>query len=286
MSKEAFLVIGATGQVGSAAVQALAARGHVVKAAARGAPQASFASGVESVAFDFREPASYAAALQGVAGAFVMAPPGVLDAYALVAPFLHAAAAKGVRIVLMTSMGVDASEDIPLRRLERVVERSGQPYAIVRPNWFMQNFHTYWMPGIAATSALAVPAADSRTAFVDARDVGEAAAVLLAAPRPEHARAHILTGPESLSYAEAAATLSQQTGRPIRYQAADDESFRSSMVSAGLPADYVGFLIAIFAAVRAGLNAEVTSDLPSLLGRAPRELATYAADHRWAFASP
>lgn len=46
-------------------------------------------------------------------------------------------------------MGVEhAPPEAPFRKLELELENSGLKYNIIRPNWFMQNFQTYWIGGI------------------------------------------------------------------------------------------------------------------------------------------
>ncbi len=67
------LVLGATGNVGRPLVEALLAKGEAVKAASRtGKPQ----GGAEGVVFDFADPSTIPAALDGVDRAFVMLPGG------------------------------------------------------------------------------------------------------------------------------------------------------------------------------------------------------------------
>lgn len=45
-------------------------------------------------------------------------------------------------LVLQTAIGVDGNDDIPNRKLELLIEDSGAPFVFLRPNWFMDNFHT------------------------------------------------------------------------------------------------------------------------------------------------
>jgi uncharacterized protein YbjT (DUF2867 family) len=142
----------------------------------------------------------------------------------------------------------------------------------------MQNFHTFWWPAVQATGNILLPAADSRTAFVDTRDIGlAAAAALTAEPAPN--RAYTITGPESLTYAEAAAILSAETGRAIGYQDIPPEAFAASLTQAGLPADYVALLTGMFAFVRQGAAAATSDDFEALTGQKPRALAQFARDY-------
>jgi uncharacterized protein YbjT (DUF2867 family) len=126
----------------------------------------------------------------------------------LLGPFVSEAARRRVRLVTMTASGVEYSDEIPLRKLELAVERSGTRYAHLRPSWFSQNFSTYWLAPILSDGVIALPAADARTTFIDVRDIGEAAASVLQNPARD-GRAYTLTGPAALTYAEAAETLTR-----------------------------------------------------------------------------
>ena len=89
---------GITGHVGGAAARHLLEEGHAVRTLARD-PQKAAAwaqQGVDVRQGDFNDPASVAAALEGVAGAFLMIPPilapspGYPEAKAVIASFQEA----------------------------------------------------------------------------------------------------------------------------------------------------------------------------------------------------
>jgi uncharacterized protein YbjT (DUF2867 family) len=226
------LVTTATGTVGRALVEQLAGAGERVRAGSRAPERIAAAAGVEPIRFDFRDPATYGPALDGVDRVFVLVPTGESAPFELALPFLKAATAdKARKIVLMTADGVQYSDEIPYRQLELFVERSGAPFVILRPSWFMDNFHTYWHAPITQAGVIPVPAADARTAFIDSRDIAAAAAAALRSDR-FNGRAFSLTGPEALTYAEAAATLTAAAGRTISYAPVEDDAFRQSMIAA------------------------------------------------------
>lgn len=273
------LVLGATGTVGRSLVAELAARGERVRAASRhGAPL----PGAEGVRFDYEDAGSHEAAFVGVDRVFALVPAGHLDTPRLLAPVIAQAAAQGAKVVLMTAMGSDADESIPYRRAERTLEASGAPFVILRPNWFMDNFATYWAQGVAH-GEIALPAGDGRTSFVDSRDIAAAAAGALTSDRFD-GEAFEITGPEALTYSEAAAVLAEAAGRPITYRATDDAEFVATLTGAGLPPDYAGFLAAIMEPVRLGFAAQVTDGVERLAGRPPRTLRAWAEERRAALA--
>lgn len=270
------LVTGATGTVGTQVVNGLLARGEQVVAATR---QATPVAGAEARAFDLTDPATLPGVFAGVDRAYLLVPSGHLDADALLAPVIDAAAKAGVKVVLQSVIGVDADDDIPYRKVEIQLEKSGTPYVILRPNWFSDNFRTYWGPGIRAAGVIAVPAGEGRTSFIDARDIAASAVAALTTDRFDN-RAFNLTGPSAHSYGEAAAMLSQVLGKPVHYQPVDDQAFIGILTGAGVPADYAAFLASIFHPVREGWTAAVTGDVEELTGRRPIALEQYIRDDR------
>ena len=48
--------------------------------------------------------------------------------------------------------------------------RTSVRFVVLRPNWFSDNFHTFWREGIKQR-VLAVLAGDGRSSFIDARDI-------------------------------------------------------------------------------------------------------------------
>lgn len=271
MSNKTFLVVGATGTVASHVVTGLKATGVRVKAASRKG------EGTDGVAFDLADASTFGPALDGVDGVFLLVPGGVVDPYALAAPFLTAATKQHKKVVFMSVFGVDAVPEAPYSRLEKLLTSSGAPYAILRPNWFADNFHSYWIHGVK-TGVIAVPAGTGASSFIDVRDIAASAVAALTSSSFDNG-AWNLTGPAALTYAEAATLLSDVVGHPVRYQHVEDEPFIQGLVGAGVPEDYARFLTSIFEPVRLGYTAAVTGDVEQLTGKAPRSLTAYAKDN-------
>lgn len=270
------LVTTPRGKVGSEVVQLLKDRAtlrlgaHALEETARAFP------GLEVARFDLNDAASVEAAVRGVDAVYLAAPgdfppePGkrLVDA---------AKRAGAKKVVLLSAMGVDAAPQSPLRQVELHLEESGLEWTVLRPTWFMQNFSTSHARSIGA-GALAEPAADQKTAFIDARDIAAVAAKALL--EGGHAgKTYTLTGPELLSRADVAAALSRELGRPVAYQPLTDEQFRAAM-KPHLPASYLELLSTLYAGVRQGWTERQTDDVQRVLGRAPIGFAQFVKDHR------
>lgn len=272
------LVIGASGTVGSELVRLLRAQGHAVAEATSRTPTRG-----DQVAVNLATGSGIAEAFTGVERAFLLAPPGFTNQDVLLRPLIDAARQHGLRrVVLMTAMGADADEASPMRKAERQLEQSGLPYHIIRPNWFMQNFNTFWLHGILNGGTIALPVGQARGSFIDARDISAVAAALLT-DDTRASQAFDLTGPRALDHDEVASILSRVTGRSIRFQDIAPQAMRDGLVGAGVPPDYADFLVMILGFFKAGYSERTTDAVAQITGRAPRSFEAYAADYRQAW---
>ena len=272
------LVIGSTGNVGSSLTQQLIASGETVRSATRNRSAYPATAGVEPVPFDYTDPSTFEPALEGTDRVFRLEPQPPLYASPeeFMNPFIEAAARGGRKIVLMSSASVVFDEDEPLLKVEHAIKQTHARYVILRPNWFMDNFHTLWLEPILHAGIIPVPAADSLTSFIDARDIAAAAAAL----RHDHldGQTFTLTGPQALTYSQVAATLSAASGRPVQYIPVDDASFTQSLLEAGLPREHALYITKLFQHTRTGAASELTASVQQLTARPPRTFEQYAYD--------
>ena len=273
------LVIGANGQIGSALASLLAAQGQTVR---RATSRAASQSG--EVEVNLATGAGLAAALTGADQLFLMTPPGFANHHQLLNPAIDAAKAAGVKkVLLLSAMGANADDNIPLRQAELHLERSGLAWNVIRPNWFMQNFHTFWLHGIQTQGQIFLPVGNAKGSFIDTRDIAAVAARLLSSDDFVNA-AHDLTGAESLDHTQVAAILSKAAGRTIGYTDIPEDAMRQGLLGAGLPADYTEFLLVILGAFKAGYAERITDGVQRMTGKAPIRLEQYAQDFKanWA----
>lgn len=269
------LVVGANGTVASELVRLLRARGQRVLAGTSRTP-----TGPDQVHLDLVRGTGIADAMARADAAFLFAPPGHVDQHALLAPFVDHAARRGLRkVVLMSAMGADADPNAPLRRAELHLERSGLRWNTIRPNWFMQNFHTFWLAGIREQNKILLPVGKAKGSFVDTRDIAAVAAeLLLRSDRSD--QAFDLTGSEALDHDQVAVLLSQVAGRTITYEDVAPAVMHNRLLAAGLPAPYAEFLLVILGFFKAGYSERITDAVQTVTGRAPIRFAQYAQDHR------
>lgn len=276
---EIIFVTGATGTVGQSIVRELTARGAAVRAGTRNPARLAQQANVEAVFLDYEQPASFAPALAGVSALALLSPPfGPAGEVEQAAALVAAAQAAGVRqIVKLSAMGVEANDDAPHRQVEQLIERSGLAYTHLRPNFFMQNYLTYFGDDVRR-GVIFLPAGDGKQSLVDARDIGAAFAAVLTNPAAHHNRAYTLTGAEALDHHQIAGLLSRAVGSEVRYANPSPEEYRATL-AAGVPTPMIESMVGLYGIVAAGYAAAISPDLPELIGRAPISFAQFAADH-------
>ncbi len=280
----AILLTGATGTVGQAVMGALAARDDVTATVASRDVRRDRAAGMDAVPFDFARPETWAPALRGRDALFLLRPPAVTDG---MAPLIDAARAAGVRHVVFVSVqGAERMPMIPHHRTEAALGRSGAGWTVLRPAYFMQNFLTALHDDLVERDEVAVPAGRAAFALIDVRDLGEAAARVLAEGAPHFGRAYVLTSDRRMTFAEMAAALSDGLGREVRYTAPSPPAFFAQRVRRGDPPAFAGVMTALHALPRLGAPPPLTGDVRLLTGHAPRSFEGFVRDHRAALSRP
>lgn len=212
------LVTGASGTVGTALIEELKTGGHRFRAAYHSAHKAEKASaeGYDAISLEFSEPKTLQPALAGVDTVFLLGA-GARGQAEREINVIDAAKAAGVKRLVKHSIWGAAAERFSLakihRQVERAVEASGIAWTFLRPNGFMQNF-VHEAATIKSQDAIYQPAGDARISHIDVRDIARAATRVLTAPGHE-GKAYELSGPQPLSYSEAANALSRVLDRKI-----------------------------------------------------------------------
>jgi len=285
ISDNPILVTGATGNTGRPLVEALVRAGAPVRAMVRDqASQSKLPDGVQVAVADFEEPASLAAALDGVRQAYLVTPSSE-QAEAQQKRFADLAAAAGVRHLVVLSQ-LAAAEDSPVRflRYHAVVERHvrdlGIGYTFLRPNLFFQGLLALAKP-IAAEGRFFAPIGDAPVSAVDVRDIADVAAATLTQAGHEGAT-YTLTGPAAVTHAEMATALSAALGREITFTDVPPEAFAESLHGV-LPPWQVEGLLEDYAHYRRGEAAMVSTAVAEVTGHPAMDFAQFARDYAPAF---
>ena len=266
------LVIGASGTTGSRVVAQLVAAGHGVKAATRHATPVGCAAPVR---FDWYDPSTHAAALDGADRVYLIPPPADSDPVAVMVPFLRQARAAGVhRAVLLSSSAIPEGGPA-VGSVHRALPDLVEQWAVLRPSWFMQNFtgeHAHAL-SIREHGSILTATGSGRVGFIDAEDI---AAVAFHALTDEHAPDTdlVLTGPEALSYDDIAVIMTEVTGRLVVHRSLSCEQMRDRL-AAQIPEEFAAMLAGLDRAIAEGAEDRVTDGVQRLTGRPARTFRAF-----------
>jgi uncharacterized protein YbjT (DUF2867 family) len=257
------LVASGTGKTGRRVAEGLAARGVPVRVGSRsGRPP-----------FSWEDPATWGPALVGTRAAYLafvpdLIVPGAADAIAAIAKEAREAGVE--HLVLLSGRGEERAE-----QAEQAVQDSGVPWTVVRCAWFAQNFSEGYLLDAVLEGVVAFPAGDTAEPFVDLDDV--AAVAVAALTEPGHTgRLYEVTGPELVTWADAAAEIAAATGREVRYQPVGVDDYAAAMREQGYPEDVVEMVTELCTVLLDGHNAYVTDGIRQALGRPPRSFGEFA----------
>ncbi|WP_370616912.1 SDR family oxidoreductase [Mumia sp. Pv 4-285] len=249
------LVVGGTGKSGRRVAARLETLGVPTRSVGR----------TTSVPFDWSDPATWDAALDGTSAAYVsyapdLAFPGASDQ---VADLARRFADRGVeRVVLLSGRGeagARASEDALLTAVPSA--------RVVRCSFFAQNFTEGVFAFDALGGELAIPVpADVPEPFVDLEDVADVAVAALL--DDVYAGTVLeLTGPEAMTFGDGWGVVGEAHGQPSAFQAISGAEFVEGMVAAGEPAELAYGLVELFSEVMDGRNVATTDTVTQVLGR-------------------
>ena len=284
--KADILITGATGTVGGHVIKLLVRRGIRCAATIHRRPLSEVGAAplVTPIALDYRRPDPDA--LTGVRRVF-LSTPVVRDQVFLAKRFIDAASVAGVQHVVYLS-GLHArcapgsGRSSAHGQVEEYLEASGMRWTLIRAATFMQNFTTFWLPGVLKRRALRLPCAAGRIGFVDARDV--AAVVVEVLSGTGHAgEAYSLTGPRLVNLHEVAAALSRACGDVLPYVDVPPHVAAGEMRRQGMDPWLIRGLLARFARYRTGHDAVATRTIEALLGAPPTSIEQFAEDYAAVF---
>ena len=296
------LVTGAAGRlggVGGTIVELLRRRGLPVRALVHREDEraeALRAIGAEVVVGDLTRAGDMARALAGCRRLYFGMSP---SAHYLEATVIAAAVARQqgdlevfVNISQMTvsQMSLTEMTDSPQQRqhwlAEQVLNWSGLPVVHLRATVFLQNpFFLEWAAeSIARDGTIRLPFGTGRTSPVDARDVAEVAAAILANPTPHLRKVYELTGPRSQDLHALAAEYSAALGRTVTYVDVPLEAWRDEELRRrNLPDHLFEHLMTMAQLHAANRYDRLTHDVEAIIGRPATSVRDFVTRHAGLF---
>ncbi len=255
------LIVGGAGKTGGRVNTLLKAWGIATRPVSRST----------TPSFDWTRPEGWATALDGVSKAYVTYHPDIaLDgASEAIAELACIAREKGLeRVVLLSGRGEPGAQ-----RAEAALQASGVPWTIVRASWFAQNFSEGYLLDSVLAGEIALPAGAVAEPFIDADDIADVVVAALMDDRHAN-RLYEVTGPRSITFAEAVKEIAAGLGRSVRYTQITPEDFVVTM-RAYAPEDIVTLLNELFTVTLDGRNTRVMHGVEEALGRPARDFSAY-----------
>jgi uncharacterized protein YbjT (DUF2867 family) len=274
------LIIGATGNVGSALITQLHEHGHHVRALVRSASRAEvIPAGIDIAVGDLDDAESLTEAARGVDGVFFMQ---LAPLPAQAENMIKAARTAGVRkIVVLSSIGT-VLQPLPMigariAARDQVFRDSGLDVTYLRANTLMSNA-TWWLPTIRDEARVYDASDPGKTVPVDPFDIARVAALTLT--QDGHAgRAYILNGPQALTAREQVEILADVLGRPIEFVPVTPEQFARQSIERGTPPEMAAAVQDLNELFRAGRAGVVSDDVTNLTGTTPRTFRQWCEEH-------
>ena len=239
------IIVGGTGQVGSAVARTLLKRGEPVTVVTRDAAHSTDleAAGAKTAVVDIRDVEGLRATFHAGTRAFLLNPPadpsGDTDAEerANVTAIMAALQGSGLeKVVAASTYGARAGErcgDLTvLYEFEEKLRAQPVPAAINRGAYYMSNWAGMLGPALESGKLPSFFPADRSLSMVSPTDLGEAAANRLLSPADDIALKHV-EGPEPYSPRDVAEAISAAFGRSVEVEVIPREAWESTFLQFG-----------------------------------------------------
>ncbi len=214
--------------------------------------------------------------MQGIEKVLLISGGGEEDALQQHRNVVDAAKRVGVRCLAYTSRALKdpstLANQLMVRHFETeaYIQASGLSYVIFRNILYMDVLPLFTGPQVLE-KGISLPAGDGRVAYALRSEMGEAIANVLLSGRCDNQVYHF-TGSQAYSFRDVAAALTSLSGKEVTYTAVENDLFADGMRERGVPELASQRTIGFMTDIRHGQEAEVSSDLETILGRKPASL--------------
>lgn len=274
------LVTGATGQLGTAVVKNLLEKTSANRIAAfvRDESKASALKekGVDIRVGSYDDTASLDKAMHGIEKVLFIAGTDEDNRLQQHQNVVDAAKKAGVQCIAYTSRTLKDRNTIANKLMvghfqtEDYIKASGLNYALFRNVLYMDTIPLFVGERVFDTG-IYLPTGHGRVPFALRSEMGEAMAHALLESGCSN-RICKLTGSESYSFDDVAATLSDLSGKKVDYTPAEKSAFEAQMKERGVPETMVQRVVGFLTDIQNGQEEEVCPDMENLLGRKPASL--------------
>ena len=259
-----FVVVGATGNTGSAVVETLLNRKQPVRIVVRSAEKAASwkAKGAEVAVASLEDVPAMTKALEGASGLYLLVPPNygatawLSEQRQRMDQAAEAVKASGVpHVVFLSSIGAHIAKGTGPIQAARYGEQAlgavAKHLTVLRPCYFMDN----WVPGIGMAKGQGLLptfiAPTAKVPMISTKDIGRTGAERLIAGG-QGKQVVELAGPEEYSPEEVAAALGQILGKSVSTQHAPLSAVVPTFTSFGFSTEAATLFEEMYAAFAKG----------------------------------
>ncbi|MGC4106678.1 MAG: SDR family oxidoreductase [Thermomicrobiales bacterium] len=274
MTAPIIAVTGATGHLGTLVIDSLLTTQApaTIVAIVRDASKATAlaAKGVQVREATYDDSAALEAAFQGVDRLLLVSGTEMGKRVHQHTNVVNAARAAGVRLIAYTSAPHADTSTLILapehKATEEVIIASGVPYAILRNNWYTENYVQNLQQAKTTGVVLAASGA-GKVASASRADYAAGAAAVLAGEGYENTILEF-SGDVAWDFSDLAAAISAIIGQQVTYQPVSPAELVTILTEqAGLPKGTAEFVAALDTNIANGDLADATTTLSTLLGR-------------------
>ena len=279
---EKILIVGATGSVGFEVATRLTQLNKPVKIAVRNPEKAKSINfkDTDFVHFEYNNSQTFDSAFENVDKVLLVSPPSYLGIQDIVKDAINSAVVKNIKLIVnISAISIESDLDKPMKEIEDHIRKSGIDYVFIRPNCYMQNFQDLSRDLIIEENQISVPAEDSKTSFVDIRDVADVAVKALTDKSLVN-KTFKLTGKQLLNMHVVAHLFSEGLNKEINYNNISDERFEKLLRSAGWPAGTIKGTMQLCSHVKSGETSIVSNDIEKILNREPIKFKQFIFDYK------
>lgn len=263
MTDQKILIVGVNGKTGHRVQDRLKKAGVATLGVSRSS----------TPTFDWSDPSTWRAALEGISAAYLTYHPdlSVPEAEGHIRMFCEMAVdAELEHVVLLSGRGEEGA-----KKAENILRDSGLAWNIVQASWFSQNYSENFMLDSILARELIVPAGTSSEPFIDIDDIADVVVATLLEPGL-HNRLFEVTGPRTMTFAQCVEEISAATGHPVQLVELPLDDYIDSLKTQDVPDYLVVLLRDLFSDLFDGRNAHTAEGVREALGRPATDFKEYA----------
>jgi len=280
------LITGSTGKLGSMVVDELIKRqvtDHVSIMARDLSKATSFAEkGITAIQGDYDDYASLVAAFKGIQRLYFVSGNDIASRAQQHENVVKAAQEAGVEHIIYTSFQRKSENNAsPITMVtsahlitELMIRQSGLNYSFLKHSLFAEVLPMFMGNEVVNAGMIYLPAAGGRASYTSRADMALAGVEVLLGEGHEN-KTYEISADKSYSFYDIAEILTELSGKEVKYNSPDVETFTAALLHTGVPHDQIKTMTAFCKAIAQGEFDFPDTTLERLIGRKPESMKDF-----------